>query len=113
MKDINAQALEALRALDCTVVYSYPDGFSRLPAVSYYTVTEKGALWCDNEERIQEGHVQVDVWARIPSECASVSARVNEVMTASGWTREMSMDIPRDKEKIYHTTMRYKKYFSL
>ena len=113
MKDINAQAQKALEGLDCNVVFQYPDSFTRLPAVSYYTLTESGAFYCDNEECIQQGYVQVDVWARAPHQCGELSVKVNEVMERDGWTREMSMDVPKKDEKIYHRTMRFKKYFTL
>lgn len=113
MKDINTEAQKALKKLDCAVVYQYPDSFSRLPAVSYYTLTEKGAFYCDNEESVQEGHIQVDVWARVPKECGELSVKINDILECDGWTREMSMDVPKKDEKVYHRTMRFKKYFNL
>ncbi len=113
MIDISMEAQRSLSELDCAVVYQYPDSFTALPAVSYYNLTEKGAFYCDNEESIQEGYVQVDVWSRTGAECGGLSLRVNEIMQRDGWTREMSMDVPKGSERVYHRTMRFKKYFNL
>lgn len=113
MTDINIEAQKALSELDCTVVYQYPDSFSRLPAVSYYNVSETGAFYGDNEESVQDGHVQIDIWSDIPSQAGSLSIKVNEIMVRHGWTREMSMDVPKKDEKIYHRTMRFQKYFTV
>lgn len=113
MLDINIMAEKVLSALDCSVVFQYPEEFTSLPAVSYYTVTEKGGFYADNIECIQEGYIQTDIWAKNPSECGELSVRVNELMTNDGWHREFSMDIPRKDETVYHRTMRFKKYFQL
>ena len=113
MVDINEEAKKALRNLECKVVYQYPDSFSGGSVVSYYNLSEKGAFYADNSECIQEGHIQLDVWAKVPKECMSISIRADELMTADGWTREMSMDVPKKDEKIYHRTMRFQKYFTL
>lgn len=113
MTDINIETAKALSELDCPVNYQYPDTFSALPTVSYYNLTERGAFWADNEECIQSGYVQIDIWARIPSECGELSAKINDAMTRNGWTREMSGDVPKKDEKIYHRTMRFQKYFNV
>lgn len=113
MVDINEEAQKSLSALSCRVAYQYPESFTRLPAVSYYNLTEQGAFYCDNEESVQEGYVQIDVWSRIPKECGALSVEVNALMQKDGWTREMSRDVPKNDEKVYHRTMRFKKYFTL
>lgn len=113
MVDINTEAKKVLSALDCKVVYQYPEVFTEESVISYYNLTERGAFYADNRECIQDGYVQVDVWSKIPKECADISIRVNDAMTADGWTREMSMDIPKKNEKLYHRTMRFQKYFTL
>ncbi len=113
MLDINIEAEKTLKKLDCAVVYQHPEKFMELPVVSYYNLTECGGFYADNSECIQNGYVQVDIWSDIPSQCGSLSVRVNELMTGDGWTREMSMDVPKKNDRIYHRTMRFQKYFNL
>lgn len=113
MIDVNLEAEKILAMLDVKVVYQYPERFTSLPVISYYNVAECGAFYCDNTECIQEGYVQVDIWSDTPKKCGELSVKVNEIMTKDGWVREMSMDVPRKNEKIYHRTMRFKKCFNL
>jgi len=113
MIDVNIEAEKSLALLDENVVYQYPESFGELPVISYYNVAECGAFYYDNDERIQEGHVQVDVWSDVPYECGEIAIKVNDAMTQDGWTRELSMDVPKNNEKIYHKTMRFQKYFNL
>jgi hypothetical protein len=113
MIDINAQAEKTLKETGCTVVYQYPERFEKLPVISYYNLTETGAFYADNSECIQSGYVQVDIWSDVPKQCGDLSIKVNDVMLSDGWTREMSKDIPKGNEKIYHRTMRFQKYFTL
>ena len=87
--------------------------YFNIPIISYYTVTECGGFYADNDESIQDGHIQIDIWAEIPKECSDLAAEVNEVMTKDSWVREMSMDVPENDKKIYHKTMRFQKYFTL
>lgn len=113
MIDVNYEAEKTLAALDCTVVYQHPGEFTRLPAVSYYNITEHGAFYSDNTEDVQLGYIQADVWAKEPAECGNLAIKVNDAMTAEGWEREMSADVPEKDGKIYHKTMRFHKYFIL
>ena len=104
MIDINAEAEKSLSDVKCKAVFQYPKNFNNLPIISYYTVTECGGFYADNDESIQDGHIQIDIWAEIPKECSDLAAEVNEVM---------SMDVPENDKKIYHKTMRFQKYFTL
>lgn len=113
MIDINTEAEKTLSQLDCKVVYQYPEAFNRLPVVSYYNLAEKGAFYADNSECIQNGYVQVDIWTMTAKECMDISIKVNSAMEKDGWTRELSMDVPKKNEKAYHRTMRFQKYFTL
>lgn len=113
MIDINAAAEKSLGDVKCKAVFQYPKNFNNLPIISYYTVTECGGFYADNDESVQDGHIQIDIWAEIPKECSDLSAEVNEVMTKDSWVREMSMDVPENDKKIYHKTMRFQKYFTL
>ena len=113
MIDINYEAERALSGLECTVVYQHPRDFTAMPAVSYYNVAERCALYTDNEESVQSGYVQTDVWAAEAAECGRLAMRVNDAMTAAGFTREMSADIPETDGRIYHKTMRFHKYFNV
>lgn len=110
MVDINAETEKALSVLPYTVCYYYPDNFNKLPVVSFYNLTERGAFSCDDEEAIQRGWVQIDVWADKPSDCGTIAIEVCNVMMGSGWYREMSMDVPKS-DGVYHRTMRFVKDF--
>lgn len=113
MIDINEEAVKSLSKLDCKVVYSYPKVFTGGDVVSYYNLTEKGAFYADNSECVQDGYIQIDVWSAVPKRCFELSQSVNALLTSDGWTREMSMDVPKDSDKIYHRTMRFQKYFTV
>lgn len=113
MIDVNSEAEKSLSRLDCTVVYAHGACFTELPAVSFYSVAESAALCCDNEESVQSGRVQVDVWAKKAKKCGDIALSVNDVLTADGWVREMSADVPEQDGKVYHKTMRFQKYFNV
>mgnify|MGYP006876967007 CR=1 FL=1 len=97
--------------LKCKAVFQYPKNFNNLPIISYYTVTECGGFYADNDESIQDGHIQIDIWAEIPKECSDLSAEVNEVMTKDSWVRRCLWTFPKMIKKIYHKTMRFQKVF--
>ena len=113
MVDMNLEAEKTLKKLDCHITYQHPRDFKKMPVVSYYNVTEHGALYTDNDESVQSGYIQVDVWTQNAKECGSLTLRVNDVMTEDGWTREMSADVPEKDGATYHKTMRFHKYFNV
>ena len=113
MLDINHEAEKTLKKLGCRVTHGHPRDFKKMPVVSFYNVTEHGALYSDNTESVQSGYVQLDVWACSARECGEITLRANDVMTADGWTREMSADIPENGGALYHKTMRFHKYFNV
>ncbi len=113
MIDINIEAEKLLKTLGCKVVYQYPEKFTGDNVISYYTLAESGAFYTDNSECIQNGRVQVDIWAKSGKECSDIAICADSVMTSNGWTREMSMDVPKKDEKLFHKTMRFQKYFTL
>lgn len=110
MIDVNAAAEKTLSALNCEITYYYPEDFNKLPAVSFYNLTERPDFSSDNEEDIQSGTVVVDIWSHEPSQCGEIGVEVNKVMTEDSWCREFSRDLPKDGE-VYHRTMRFTKYF--
>lgn len=110
MIDVNSEAEKTLSALDCKITYYYPDNFNDLPIVSFYNLTEKPDFSSDNEEDIQSGTVQVDIWTNEPSQCGGIGIEVNKVMTAGGWGREFSKDLGK-QNGICHKTMRFTKHF--
>ena len=112
MIDFNAEAEKILSRLDCEVVFQYPQKFSKLPVVSYYTLTENVAMRADNEELIQEGYLQIDIWCDKPCDCGRLAVEINTLMENGGWTRQFSMDQKREQgDRIYHRTMRFAKIF--
>lgn len=113
MIDVNNEAKKALLNTGYNIVYQYPEHFINLPVISYYNLAEKGAFYADNSECIQTGYIQADIWSRSPKECYDISIKVNDAFTAEGWTRQMSMDVPKRNDKLYRRTMRFQKYFTL
>lgn len=113
MIDINSEAKKVLDMTRYNVVYQHPEHFTKLPVVSYYNLSEKGAFYADNCECIQSGYIQADIWSKSPKECFDISININDAFTSDGWTREMSMDVPKGDDKVYHRTMRFKKDFVL
>lgn len=112
MLDVNEELEKSLEGLSCALTYQHPDGFNSLPAVSYYNLTESVSFAYDNEEQMQDGVVQLDIWAKTPKECGEKAIEINTLLTADGWCRQFSMDIPKQNgERAYHKTMRYIKTF--
>lgn len=110
MIDVNSEAEKTLSALNCSITYYYPEKFNDLPIVSFYNLTERPDFSSDNDEDIQSGTVQVDIWTSEPSQCGKIGIEVNKVMTADGWGREFSRDLG-NQNGVYHKTMRFTKYF--
>ncbi len=113
MVDVNIEAEKSLKSVKCEKVYQYPKRFTKLPVISYYSISDKGAFYADNIECVQNGRIQIDIWSNVPSECGTLAIQVNDALESDAWTREMSMDVPADGEKIYHKTMRFQKYFTV
>lgn len=112
MIDVNIEAENALKKIDCIIQYQYPQSFFKLPVITYYTLEEGMGMTADNEEIIQDASVQVDIWSSKPAECGSLAVKVNDAMNSEGWNREFSMDQRRQQdENVYHKTMRFKKSF--
>lgn len=112
MVDVNMELERSLSGLSCTLVYRQPDGFNALPVVSYYNLTESGSFAADNEEQLQDGVIQLDIWAGTPKECADISGEINGLLAADGWVRRFSMDVPKQEgERVCHRTMKYVKTF--
>ena len=113
MIDFNAEAEKILSGLDCEVVFQYPHKFTKLPVVSYYTLTENVAMKADNKELIQEGYLQIDIWSGKPCDCGRLAVEINDLMENGGWARQFSMDLKReDNDRVYHRTMRFAKAFA-
>ncbi len=113
MVDFNSEAEKILSELDCEVVFRHPKRFSRLPAVSFYTLTEKPAMRADNRELIQEGYLQIDIWADKPKTAGDTALTVNELMENAGWLRQFSADVKPEDDMVYHRSMRFAKSASI
>ena len=112
MVDVNTEIRKSLAGLNCTLVYRQPYGFNALPVVSYCNLTEGMGMVCDNAEYIQDGAAQLDIWCAVPEQCAEISAEIEALLTADGWSRQFSMDVPKQPgERAFHRTMRYDKSF--
>lgn len=109
MIDINAEAEKSLLKTGLRVYYVHPDKDAELPCVSFYMLTENGAFSYDNSEAIQRGTVRVNMWANNPKECGDMFKIIYDTLTADGWVREMSRDIP--DSDCFHKTSSFIKDF--
>ena len=112
MTDINAEAEKSLSKTNYRLLYCLPKENAKFPCVTFFNITERPQMKYDNEERIQRGWIQVDIWAEEPSVCGEMLIKVNEVLTSDGWHREMSGDMP-DESGIYRKVTRYAQDFNL
>ena len=110
MVDVNAEAEKALSSLPYKVCFYYPEQFNKLPVISFYNLSERGSFGYDDSEVISRGWVQVDIWSAAPAECGRIAIKTAGAMLSHGWTREMSMDVPKT-DGIYHKTIRFVKDF--
>ena len=110
MTDINREIEKDLQDIGVESVFFYPEKFSDLPVVSFYTLTEKGHMSWDNAEAITYGAVQVDIWDTNPAETGRIADKIKTGLAAKGWAREYSGDVPPE-DGIYHRTIRFSKIF--
>lgn len=111
MIDIN---IEAQRALDTTgykVVFHYPQSTETLPVVSFYMISESGDMSADNSEMFQTGVIGIDIFTDTPMQGGEMALNINAAMSAHGWCRIMSMDVPEETDGVFHKAMRYTKSF--
>lgn len=109
--DVNAEAEKALQKCGYSVVFQYPQCFSKLPVVSFYTVREQGSVSFDNKEVYRDGTVAVDIWAKNPKTCCTAYGKVREAMLSDGWEEMFSSDVPRGSKDVYHRTAQFIKSF--
>ncbi len=104
------ELLSPMRDEGYSVQYQYTGEAAKMPAVTYYALIDKESFRADNMEQSSKCRVQIDVWAAKRSDMSRGSLRVNELMQADGWHRELSRDMPKETEQqVYHRTMRYAK----
>lgn len=105
--DVNTEIEKILSELDVKVVYSSPAECPELPCVSFYMISEKGSFYADNDEEIYEAAVQIDVWADEGYKCGIIAMQIYSIMRSNGFFRELSRDIPKGEDGVYHRTMRF------
>lgn len=110
MVDFNEEAEKSLSKLPYTLCFYYPEQWNEFPIISFYNLTEQGAFSSDNEEDLQGGCVVVDIWTLQPSDGGRIAKEVHVQMAKDGWSRELSMDVPK-VDGVYHRTMRFYKEF--
>lgn len=117
MIDVNKiinKLLAPLRKEGIRVCYQYPESFEELPAVSYYDLLTSECFKADNAEVSQLSRVQIDIWSDREAKPGEIAAKVNEIMQADSWQRELKRDMPKGAENhVYHTTMRFAKEIPL
>lgn len=109
--DINEEAEKALKRTGYNVVFNYPQSFSELPVISFYTLKERGETAYDNREYFREGTMAADIWAKSPKETAEIYKTVKGAMTEDNWTEILAADIPRGSKGVYHRSVRFVKNF--
>lgn len=114
MTDANTDVRASLEKLSgIAVVYQHPKDFTELPAVSYYTLSERGDFAADNKRADKKSTVQLDFWGTYPKQCADFAAQAYTVLTNDGWYHEYEADVPNPDKTIYHRTARYSKTFTI
>lgn len=98
---------------DVALYYQHPDTKGKLPAVSYYNITERPKGTYDNLCFAEHGKIQIDIWVKNPSDSGLLAMAIKRVMHADGWQFELALDVPEPTEKITHRTMRFGKTFLL
>ena len=92
------------------VQFQYAEDMAKLPAVTYYVLTEGESFRADNLGQSQIARVQVDIWSLKRSEMSRISVKANELMQNAGWMRELSKDMPKQTEQqCYHRSLRFAK----
>ena len=109
--DINEEAEKSLKKTGYNVVFHYPQSFSELPVISFYTLKEQGEVSYDNREYFREGTISADLWAKSPKETAELYTDVRKALTEDGWTEIFAADIPRGGKNVYHRSARFTKSF--
>lgn len=109
--DINEEAEKSLKKTGVNVVFQYPQSFSVLPIISFYTLDERGTAAYDNREYFRDGTINADIWAKSPSETGLIYRKVCEVLKNDGWSEVLAADVPRGGKNIYHRAVQFVKSF--
>lgn len=114
MIDANKIVKELLETIDgVTVKFYHPETFTKLPAISYYELTNTTGLCYDNAEQGQKTYIAIDIWGKGAGECSRLAIKADAVMQKDGWYRELSKDMPKDTEgkvTVCHKHMRFYKH---
>ena len=82
MFDIGLELRDILKQIDdVSVCFAYPDNFNKLPAIAYYTLTDKGSMSYDNTVFTNDTTVQIDIYADYPQTCFELSEKVYKLLT--------------------------------
>lgn len=110
MINLKPQILKKLEEIsEIEVSYFYPQDWAKLPAVSYYEMDNSVASKADDEEYSSNIAIQIDIWAKGPSECSKIAIEVNSKMEELEFERTLAVDLYEQETKIYHKTMRFEK----
>lgn len=113
MINLKPQILKKLEEISgVEVSYFYPQEWTNLekrPAISYYEMDNSVASKADDEEYSSNIAIQIDIWAKSPSQCSKVAIDVNSKMEELEFERTLTVDLYEQETKIYHKTMRFEK----
>lgn len=113
MINLKPQILKKLEEIsNVEVSYFYPQKWNELnkkPAISYYEMDNSMANKADDDEYSSNIAIQIDIWAKSPSQCSSLAIQVNEKMGELDFERTLATDLFEQETNIYHKTMRFEK----
>ena len=110
MYDINLELRDILKQIDgVNVCFAYPDNFNKLPAIAYYTLTDKGSMSYDNTVVTNDTTVQIDIYADYPQTCFELSERVYKLLTDNeyydnGRTQSRRQEYKTQNNEIYESS---------
>lgn len=113
MINLKPQILKKLEEIsNIEVSYFYPQKWTNLdkkPAISYYEMDNSMSSKADDEEYSSNIAIQIDIWAKSPSQCSKLAIEVNSKMENLDFERTLAVDLYEQETKIYHKTMRFEK----
>ena len=113
MTNLKPQILKKLEEIsNVEVSYFYPQEWSNLSeksAISYYEMDNSISSKADDEEYSSNIAIQIDIWAKSPSQCSKLAIEVNRKMAELDFERTLALDLFEQETKIYHKTMRFEK----
>lgn len=109
----NSEVLSTLSDLGIPVAWLHYSGNELLYA-TFFFLDETGALSSDDEERLTNYYLQVDIWNKPTSggsyaNYLSVESEIKNRLASLGYRRTGAYDLFEEDTKIQHRALRFKK----